>query len=173
MAERRSARIRSPEIIKRFRHKYVEFDEQARTALETITNDVRSVSGWLHREQLKYWEREFRKRHDKMKEAWRDYVNARYSDPKTGKPSCVDERKAWELAKRRRAEAQAKIEHVKRWAIRLEQEVEKLMPRCHRFDELIARLTPKALARLDHMLDNLEDYLRPTAPPAKSRKKPE
>jgi len=167
MAERRSARIRSPEIIKRFRHRYVEFDEQARTALETITNDVRSVSGWLQREQLRYWEREFRKRHDQMKEAWREYVNARYSDRRTGKPSCVDERKAWERAKRRRAEAQAKIDLVKRWMVRLDQEVEKLLPRCHRFDEMIARLTPKALARLDHMLDHLEDYLRPSAPPSK------
>jgi len=163
--ERRGpAHIRSPEIIQRFRHRFVEFDEQAHRVLDTVAGDLGSVTAWLKGEQLRYWKAQQRRRHEEMKEAWREYVNARYGDRRMGKPSCVDERLAYERAKRRKEEAEAKIEKVKGWSAALEREAERLMPACRRFEGMLLSETPKALARLDHMLDHLEEYLRPSAP---------
>jgi hypothetical protein len=169
----RRANIRSPDVLKRFRYRFVEFDDAARIALDTVRSDVTSVEMWLKTEQLRYWNLQLRRRHDEMKQAWREYVNARYGDRRTGKPSCIDERKAWERAKRRREEAEQKIRLVKSWAATLDREAELLLPRCQRFEEILCRLSPKALARLDHMLDNLEKYLRPLPPKSRSAPKPE
>jgi hypothetical protein len=158
------AKIRSPEIIKRFRHRFVEFDAEAHLALDTVMGDVSSVAAWLEGEQLRYWRQQQRRRHDMMKEAWRDYVNARYSDRRTGKASCLDERKAYERAKRLKEEAEEKIVKVQGWMAALEREAKRLRPPCLRFEAMLTNLTPRALARLDHMLDNLEEYLRPSSP---------
>ena len=145
---RESANIRSPEVIRRFRHRFVEFSEHGHRIVDTVKGDVSSVSRW----------------HDRMKEAWRDYVNARYGDRRMGKTSCVEERLAYDRARRRKEEAEKKIIIVRRWADALEREAARLMPPCLRFEGLLVSSTPRALARLDHMLDNLEEYLRPSAP---------
>lgn len=170
------ANIRSPEVLQRFRHRFLEFNKSAQTALELIQGDVRSVSEWLRREQLPYWRRELRRRQDAVKDAWRDYVYARHGhgSEKMGKPSCVDERKALERAKRRKEEAERKIEIVERWRIALDREAEKLLAPCTKLRILLDDLAPKAVARLDHMLDRLEEYLMPAAPrpPADTPKSP-
>lgn len=159
-----SANIRSPEVLKRFRHRFVEFDEQAHLALDTISGDVSSVLEWLRKEQLTHWRGQLRRRHEEMQKAWRDYVNARHGDRRMGKPSSVDERKAYERARRRKEEAEQKIEIISRRAEALEREATRLLPPCLRFDAMLVSLAPKAIARLDHMLDNLDVYFGPAAP---------
>jgi hypothetical protein len=169
----RSADIRSPESLQRFRHRYLEFDKSAHRAVELILGDLRSVSEWLHREQLPYWKLQLRRRHDHMKDMWREYIMARHGDRRMGKPSCVDERKAYEKAKRMKEEAELKIQVVEKWKMTLDMEIEKLVPPTRRFQALLDELTPKAVARLDHMLDRLEEYLRPSsAGAARAAKKP-
>ena len=164
MARRSSANIRSPELLRRFRHKFVEFDEAARQGLVSISNDVNSVVDWLRGDQMRYWNLQLRKRHEEMKRTWREYVAARHGDRRMGKPSSVDERKAWEKAKRMRDEAEEKLRRIKGWVIALEREAEKLRPPCHRLDELLLTLVPRALIRLEHMIENLEIYLKPGGP---------
>ena len=164
---KRSANIRDPEVIRRFRAQFIRFCEAAQRALDSTANDVASVTDWLSGEQMRHWKLQHRKRHEEMKNAWREYVNARHGDRRMGKPSSVDERKAWERAKRRKEEAEEKIALIKRWVMRLEREAEKLRPPCVRFEEVLLTNMPRAVARLDHMLENLEIYLQ--APPPKPK----
>ena len=164
MSRRGSARIQSPEVILRFRHRLLKFEEQARVALDSMSNDISIMMNWLNGEQLRYWRLQLRRRHEKMKEAWREYVNARHGDRRMGKPSSVDERKAWERAKRLKEEAEEKIKKVRGWAATLERETNRLMPSIARFEGVLSGLTPKAVARLDFMLDHLDEYLRPSKP---------
>jgi len=155
------AYIRSPDSLKRFRHRYLEFEKRAHMAVDLATGDLRGAIEWLHREQLPHWKVQLRRRHDKMKEAWRDYVAARYGDRRMGKPSCVDERKAYEKARRMKEQAEEKIRTIERWQMSLEREGEKLLPSIKTFGTMLETLTPKIVARLDHMMDRLEDYMRP------------
>lgn len=159
-----SANIRSPEVLKRFRHRFVEFSEVAQLAVDTVSGDVSSVLEWLRKEQLTHWRARLRRRHEEMQKAWREYVNARHGDRRMGKPSSVDERKTYERARRRKEEAEQKIALITRRADALEREATRLLPPCRHFDAMLVSLVPKAVARLDHMLDNLEIYLRPHVP---------
>jgi hypothetical protein len=161
-----SANIRSPDVLKRFRHRYLEFDAHAHLALDSMSGDVSSVLDWLRKDQLVHWRAALQKRHEEMQNAWREYVNARHGDRRMGKPSSVDERKAYEKARRLKEEAERKIDLISRWAVALEREATRLLPPCLRLDAMLSALTPKAVARLDHMLDNLAEYLRPSSAPA-------
>lgn len=172
-----SANIRSPEVLRRFKHRYLEFDKRIHGALDLVLGDARSVGDWLLREQLPHWRQQLRRRHDHMKQMWREYYNARYGDRRMGKPSCVDERKAYERAKRMKAEAELKLEVIQGWMNALDREIEKLIAPVKRLEMIIDATTPKAVLRLDHMMDRLDDYLRPSSagsppptPPASGQK---
>ena len=157
-----SANIYSPDTVRRFRERYRKFDKRARRAVELVSGDLRSLSEWLSREQQVYWRGMVRRRHDEMKQAWRDYVNARHRPRSMGRGSSVDERKAYERSKMMKAQAERKLAVVEHWIRVLEGEAEKLMPGVRRLDSMLEELSPKAVARLDHMLDRLSEYMGPT-----------
>ncbi|MCU0726318.1 MAG: hypothetical protein MUE73_11080 [Planctomycetes bacterium] len=158
-----SANIRSPEVLRRFRRAFVDFQEKAQAALQLVTGDLSSVAYWIEREQIPAWRAELRRREDQLKKTWREYIDARYGDRRMGKPSCVDERKAYERAKRRKEEAEEKIEVIKRWKIGLEQQAEKIMPPIKKLETLLDSVGPKAVARLTYMMDRLDEYLAPSS----------
>ncbi len=167
-----SADLRSPDAIVRFRHRYLEFDKAAHGALDLTNGDLHSLGEWLHREQLPYWKLQLRRRHDKYKEAWREYINARHGDPRIGKTSCVDERKIYERAKRAKEEAEDKIRRIEKWVLILDSEIEKIIAPVRRFRATLDAARPKAIARLDHALDRLEEYLMPSGGTAAGRPAP-
>jgi len=158
-----SADISSPEVIRQFRHNFVEFDAACREALEGIKADIHKVQEWLKHEQLSHWKQQLRKREEAAEQAKREYARARAGDKYVGQRSSVDEQKALQKALRRKAETEEKIRAVKRWILKIEQEVRERTRPCASLSSLLDTLTPKALARLDQMLDSLDDYLRPSA----------
>jgi hypothetical protein len=158
-----SADIRSPEVLRQFRRAFIEFQEKALSALQLVTGDLSSVAWWIEREQIPAWRAELRRREDQVKLTWREYIDARYGDRRMGKPSSVDERKAYERAKRRKAEAEEKIEVIKRWKITFEQQAEKILPPVKKLETLLDAVGPKAVARLTYMMDRLDEYLVPSS----------
>lgn len=157
---RGSANLRSPERLKNLRRHLVAFEEQAHLALRALHSDVNAVLEWLEREQLPRWRRLYERRHLRVQETWRAYIDARHGDPRMGKPSCVDERKAWERAKREKEEAAEKIRRIERWLRDLPAEAERILPPCLRFEGILYTLGPQSIARVDRLLDDLDEYFQ-------------
>jgi hypothetical protein len=157
------ANISSPDVIKRFRSHFVKFDETCRNALESIHSDVGRVQDWLRREQATHWKHQLRKREDMVEKARREYMQARHDRGPTRKQSCVDEKKALERAMKLKEEAEEKLRAVKKWTMTIDHKAGKALGPCVSLSSTLSKLTPKALARLDQMLDSLDDYLRPGA----------
>ena len=61
---------------------------------------------------------------------------------------------------RRMEEAEEKIRVIQKWLGTLEHKTLVLLQPCARMSTLLSTQSPKALARLDQMLDSLDDYLR-------------
>jgi DNA repair exonuclease SbcCD ATPase subunit len=157
------AHIQSPDVIKRFRASFVKFTEEGRRAIEDIQRDVSRVQQWLDREQSAHWKRELRKRDEIVQRTRSEYTRARTDSSPTRKKSFVDEKKAFDKAVRLREEAEQKLAIVKKTLLTLEQRTAKAIGPCTIFSSMLAADAPKALARLDTMLDKLDDYLRPAA----------
>jgi hypothetical protein len=159
-----SANIDSPEVIRRLRAQFVKFQERCGIALAEIYADVRTVEAWLEREVHPYWRRQLRRRQDLVEKAKRDYAEAVWGSKNVGKASPVDEKKALDRAIRKKEEAELKLKRIKRWNQVMKREIGKRLQPCRRLGLEMDTLGPKALARLDQMMDSLDRYIR-RAPP--------
>ena len=157
------AHVSSPDVIRRCRAQFVKFDEDCRASLDGIRADVYRIEEWLRREQGPHWKHELRRLSERVEKARRDYVLARNDTGPTRKPSCVDEKKALDKAVKLRDEAERKVRAVAKGLQVTGQEVAKALGPCTVLSSRLATLAPRCLARLDQMLDSLDEYLRPAA----------
>jgi len=155
-----SARIDSPDTIRNFRVQFVEFETSARNALMAVNASVRRVSEWLKGEQQLYWKKELRNRENAVNLAQSDYNRAKLTAAGKTSNAEVDAKKVLDKAKRRKDEAEGKLEATKRWAVRIGTEMEKLVGAVRSFEVLLDETSPRALSRLDIMVEKLEEYLR-------------
>ena len=86
-----SAKLQSPDVLRRFRHELIKFDKDSRQGLAGILGDLPRVIDWLQREQQSYWKLQLRKREQKLEEARRAFVRVRYDESYLGRNSAVDE----------------------------------------------------------------------------------
>lgn len=160
---RGSAHIDSPEVVQDFRNHFVLFDRACRQALDELKRDIHKTIEWLQREQLPLWQRELRKREEAFRAAHRDYQRARREADSSAQAAALEAKKALDKAKRYRDEAEAKIGAVRKWGLFLSHKAGELLGPCTVLSGHLDDLTPRALARLDRMVESLDEYFR-TAP---------
>jgi hypothetical protein len=157
-----AAHIDSPEVIKELRKHYTTFDQISKNALMGCTSDVRATLEWVRTEQRSYWNLQLRKRDEELNVAQSEYSQAKWASGRGDlRTSGVEELRALQRAKRRKEEVEQKIQIINRWTALLEQQVGKLMGPVNALSILLDKNTPRILARLDRMLENLQEYLRP------------
>ena len=155
------ADIESQDVLKDFRVRFVEFDTLCRNALMGLDGEIKHVQEWLSAQQIPSLERLSRKCEEAVNKAQSDLSEVKWREAHAGaKSSGIDERKALERAKRRKEETEAKLDAARRWRIALQQSIGKLSTPCNLLSNLLEHQTPLALARIDKMLDSLEDYFR-------------
>ncbi len=156
----RPADIESPEVIKEFRNHFATFDQACRNALMSCSIDVQGVQDWLRTEQRMHLKLQLRHCEEAMVSAKREYEQALWAAGRGGRSSGVEEKRALEKARQRKEEVERRIAAVKKWTVILDQTIPKMMGPCNALTILLSQRTPKAMARLDQMLDSLEEYFR-------------
>jgi hypothetical protein len=97
----------------------------------------------------------------------KDLQNCRtYKKVGNNEPPCMEEKKALERAKQKLARAEAKAEAVRRWTPVVRQQLQETGVRLTRFREVIDLDCPRALARLERMLQALDHYTHTATPAA-------
>ena len=158
------ADIDSLEVLKEFRARFLAFENHCRNALMSIDGEVKQTMEWLGAQQIPFLERQARKCEEAVNKAQSDLSEVKWRESHAGaKSSGIDERKALERAKRRKEETEAKLDAARRWRVVLQQSIGKMSAPCILLSNLLAHMTPLVLARLDQMLDSLEEYFRTTS----------
>jgi len=157
---RNVAQIHSPDIITDFRIQFMKFEEACKTAVAEVRSDCGRVQEWLRHAQLQHWKQALRKIDDIVRRARSDYDMARHGSDYLRKPSYIEEQKALQKAMRRKEEIQRKLEATKKWGMRLDQQTKKLMGPINNLGGLLESSAPVARARLDKMVQCLEEYFR-------------
>src|SRR5262245_56576530 len=158
------ADIESLDILKDFRARFVEFENLCSNALMGLDGEIKHGQEWLGSQQIPALERLARKCEEAVNKAQSDLMEVKWRESHAGsKSSGIDERKALERAKRRKEETEAKLDAARRWRITLQQSIGKLSTPCNVLANLLEHLTPLALARIEKMLDSLEEYFRSTS----------
>lgn len=165
------ARVTSIDALRQFKAALGEFAEQAGLALSEAQSDVQRTIAWLSNDRLAHWQRELKKRQEKLalakSELFRKQVES--NDTRT---SAVIERKNVDKAARLVEEAEEKLKHVKKWRLLLERELMLFRAQCAQVAGAVAGDIPITIGRMDKMIRSLEAYVSLAAPATGSPRGP-
>jgi hypothetical protein len=141
------------------------FAHESGQAVSEIEIQSQRAVDWVTVDQVAYWKTEVRRAADQVNKAIKDLEHCRaFKKVGDNQPSCIEEKKALEKARRRLEYVEKKAELVRRWSPVLQQEFREMCVRLVRFREVIELDCPKAMARLDQMLRALDAYTSTTSP---------
>jgi hypothetical protein len=164
-----SARVTSVPAIADFKVALLAFCQEAKEVLATTEMEIRRTMDWIQRDQLPYWQREIRNRHEEVAQAKADLFRKQITRISGQNPDYLEERKALRLANLRLEEAEDKVQMCRSWANRqLEQAVDEYEGPARQLAGMVEGNPPPMVIYLDRIIGSLEAYLEPGAPAAET-----
>ena len=134
-------------------------------ALADIEIEGQRGIDWITVDRAAYWKAEMRRAADGVNQAIKDLEHCRaYKKVGDNAPSCAEEKKNLEKARKRLQKTEEKLELVKRWTPVVLQQYRETCVRLVRFREVIDVDCPRAIARIEQMLTALENYQTVVSP---------
>ena len=162
----RSARVTSIASVKGFSASLRCFQDDASKVLEGLEGEIRRAVQWVGRDQKNYWIRELRRGEQRVEEAklnlQRCLMFKRVGDHR---PSCIEEKRALERAKRRVSLCREKLDRVQHWAREVDRAVFEYEGSVGQLARWLEADAERALALLDRISRSLEAYLAVKPPP--------
>jgi hypothetical protein len=162
MAE--AADVRSIDALRDVRAAVHAFAEEAKNALADVDFDIRRTLDWLQNDQRLFWQAELRRWQQNLQIARADLARKKLGRFLDHKPDTSQEEKAVRRAEERIEEAQKKLELLKKWVPELLHAVQEYRGSSQPLASLVDVEMPRAVARIDRMLEALEAYLQMAAP---------
>lgn len=165
---RPGANVKSIEALTAFRAALAVFDDSAGQALTAIHAEIQDFVEWLEIDMMKFWRAEIRSREQHVVEAKADLhrcLSATVDPHRT--PSCYQEKKVLDAAKKRLREAEDKLAVVRRWVPVVRQAVVEFRMKVQPLETALSGDLPAAMGFLDSSVRRLEEYLS-VAPPSGS-----
>ncbi|KAF0245863.1 MAG: hypothetical protein FD180_1222 [Planctomycetota bacterium] len=153
-----SARIESPEIIRNLRGRFVAFNDICRNTLMAVDASIKRTSEWLKGERQVQLKLELRKCENAVNLAQNEYNRVKFTNAGKASQAEIDAKKALDRQKRKKEETESMLERTKKWATLFDAEIEKSHASVRAFSIQLDGTTPRALSRLDTMIEKLEEY---------------
>jgi len=160
------AKVTSVEALESFRASLVLYLSKARPTLEGATDEVSRTRAWLQDDRRRYWEAEVRRRARTLEEAQAEWLSARLS---TFREATTAQQQAVHKAKRALAEAEDKLDRVRKWNRDFENQADPLVKQVQGLHTFLVTDLAKAVAFLAQLIKTLEAYAEagpPSAVPA-------
>ena len=156
----RAAKVISIEAIQAFSFSLDNFREEAAVALEGVTVQLRRAVDWVQHQQKDYWSAQLRRAEDQHNEARINLYRAR-TVRRIGdvQPSCIDEQRAVDRARRRVVLCQQKREAVRHWTRAIDRALNDYVACVSQLNGWLDADAPKALASLQQIVATLENYV--------------
>lgn len=153
------ADIKSVDTLAFVKEAVIAYAHESGQALADIEIEGQRGIDYITVDRAGYWKAEIRRAAEAVNQAIKDleYCKA-YKKVGDNTPSCIEEKKALEKARKRLARAEEKAELVRRWTPVVLQQFREACVRLVRFREVIDVDCPRAIASLERKLRALEDY---------------
>jgi hypothetical protein len=160
-----AARLTSIDVIPLLATALQKFRYEAAGAVDDIVNEVRRALEWVHHDRKDYWAHEARRAQDALNQA-RIALQQAMTMRKVGDrpPSCIDEKRAVEKAKRRVELTQQKMQAVRHWESTLDRASDDLRRARTQFDTFLDSDISRAIAVLNDMAESLTAYVSMKTP---------
>jgi hypothetical protein len=144
---------------------FAAFAHEANQAVSEIEIQGQRAVEWITVDRAAFWKAEIRRRSDIVNKAIKDLEHCRtFKKVGDNTPSCVEEKKALDKARKLLETAERKAEAVRRWTPVVQQQFRETCVRLVRFREVIDVDCPRAMAQLEKMLKALDAYQTTSSP---------
>jgi hypothetical protein len=157
------ARVTSLEALERFRANLIVFLDEAHRSVDEVQDEVRRTRMWVQLEQRGFWEREIRKRQQKLDAAEQELLSAKLSGLRDNVRA---QEEAVRKARRAVREGEEKHRNVRRWTRDFDHFVEPMTRKLEGLRHYLDSDLPKALSFLLQAQRTLEAYADIEAPRA-------
>ncbi|MEN6452485.1 MAG: hypothetical protein ABFC96_18505 [Thermoguttaceae bacterium] len=155
-----SARVTSIEVLPLLAAGLAKFRAESQAALEDLAIELRRAHEWIHGDRKEFWQRELQRAYERLNQARLQLQQAR-TTRRVGNqdPSCVDEKRAVDRAKRRVDEAQEKIQAVRQWSNKIDRAIDDFQRVRTQFAAWLEVELPRGQAALNQMSESLVSYI--------------
>jgi len=143
------------------------FAADARDGVTQLVLEVRRAIDWLENDRVRYWADQYDKASEAVAQARNELERRQLSYGSEEPPSCYEQKKALELAKRRLRLCEEKRKAVQRWIRAVHSELHEFDGQVARMNEALDMDVPRGVAALERMLVSLEKYVQTSAPLAR------
>jgi hypothetical protein len=157
------ARVTSLDALQNFKAALIEFAGEANLALSEATSDVQRTTWWIQNDRYQHWQREIKKRTEKLAQAKAELFKKQLESNDT-RTSAIVERKNVAKAQAALDEAEDKLRRVKKWSLALDREIMLFRAGLGQVSGAVSGDLPAAIGRMDKMINSLEAYLKVAAP---------
>lgn len=159
------ADVKSTDTLAFVKQALIAYAHDSGQALADIEIEGQRGIDWITVDRAGYWKAEIRRAAEAVNQAIKDLEHCRaYKKVGDSTPSCAEEKKELEKARKRLAHAEEKAELVRRWTPVVLQQFREACVRLVRFREVIDVDCPRSLARLEKMISALEHYRSVSGP---------
>lgn len=156
----RAARVLSIDDVDAVSAALTRFAEETAGALADLDLEIRRALEWVQQDRKLHWDQEVRRGWDAVagarRELERRMITHKVADHR---PSCVEEKKALALAKRRLDVALEKVKAVRRWSHAVEKESNEYRGSIGPLAQWLSADFPRAIASLRRMAGALDHYV--------------
>jgi hypothetical protein len=153
-----SANVTSIDAVRAFRAALVKFEENARDGVTSLELEIRRAVNWIEVDRRRYWPTQVKQASELLAQARNALERCQLKYGSEEAPSCYEQKKNYERAKRRLRYCEEQVRKVKQWTQILRHELTQ-------FDGQMAQMTvcvdtdlPRAIAAIGNMLSALERY---------------
>jgi hypothetical protein len=159
-----TAHVTSIPAVRDFKVATLKFQDEANSALELLQVEIQRAIAWIEQDRPAYWTGEVRRAFDKVA-ATRVALNTCQMRTVAGRrPSCIEEKQAYDRARQRLAHCQEQVERVKRWGVKIHHECDEFRGRLASLRRTLDNGIPRTTALLERTLTALEGYAEMAAP---------
>jgi hypothetical protein len=160
-----SARVESTQALETLHEALAKFGVAAQAALGSAATEIQRTLNWLD-QQGKFWRTERDRRHEAFNRARAELTARRWSSDRGNSRGATEQELEFEKARKRLAEAEAKIEAVRRWQRLLPEAIKEYEGPARQLAGMIESDLRQSLAILDSKVAALAEYAALTVPVA-------
>jgi hypothetical protein len=160
------ARVTSISILQLLQSSLQKFRAESGAAMDDVMADVRRVSEWIHHDCKDYWTQEMRRAEEAVTQARLSLQQAQMSRRIAGhEPSCIDEQRALDRARRRLERAREKSRAVQHWSLAIDRAIDEFQQSRTKFVMWLETDMLQAVAALNRLSEALDKYVSLELPP--------
>ncbi len=158
----RQADVNSIDSIRRFHLALQSYGETVQDAISTLQCELQRAVDWFEQDRMSFWPAEVRKANDQLAQARSQLEMKQLAIDRSNAPSCYDEKKAVERARRRLRYAEERVQKTRHWLRIVKHEADEFKGMLAKVGHLSDSDLPRAAAALERMTHALDRYARST-----------